>query len=333
MEEYKLSNITELQLKQSGVQALADRPNAAQQYGQSGLSAAQLKLWFDKLATLVAKKINELQNAIQGEDATKYIGLNLGEYKTLDDLIKAMQAQDGNFAEDVLKLYPNEGAFEPTSLQSIIYGIAQNAAEIEEDIEDLNGKKLSKVTETATVKRVYGVNESGKQTMIDTSTVASPDAVAKYDGKGVLKSCMTPLDLPGYGVMAYPSEVVNMGFIMELRKHIGAGVRFTMDPETYIIRVDVVNIDGDSIYQTSLDLPLEEVVVGCTYNQTTHKIEIKLKNGTITEIPVADLVNGLVTEAQHKLDIKAVNDKLDAALNACIVDVYRLVGGDYVDYS
>ena len=49
----KLGNITNEQIKEKGVQALDDRPNAASQYGQSGLTAAQLKLWFDKLATFL----------------------------------------------------------------------------------------------------------------------------------------------------------------------------------------------------------------------------------------------------------------------------------------
>ena len=65
----KLGNITNEQIKEKGVQAFADRPNAASQYGHSGLTAAQLKLWFDKLATFLAGKINEIQNVISGDEA------------------------------------------------------------------------------------------------------------------------------------------------------------------------------------------------------------------------------------------------------------------------
>lgn len=329
MEEYKLSNITDLQLKQSGVQALADRPNAAQQYGQSGLSAAQLKLWFDKLATLVAKKINELQNAIQGENATKYIGLNLEEYKTLDALIQAMN--NGDFAKTVLRLYPNATAFETTTLQDIIYGIAQSFADMEERLDGLDEDKISKVADTSNYRKAYGVSKDGQQTMLTVSEAPVSGAVASYSENGVLKASMTPIQ--GYEAMQAPSEVVNMAFIMELRKHIGAGVRFSMDPETYIVKFEVVNINGDVISEGTLDLPLEDVVINCTYNENTNKIEITLRNGNKTEIPVEKLVNGLVTEARHKADIQTLNNKIDAALNAYIVDVYQLLGGDYVDYS
>lgn len=324
--EYKFAPITDLNLKQMGVQALADRPNATQQYGQSGLSPTQLKRWFDKLAELLSRKVNELQRAINGADAAKYIGIALGEYKTLDDLLEGMQ--DGSFATDILKLMPNENALELATLQDIIYGISQSISEIEEDLEQLDEDKLSKVTDAATYKRVYGVDDKGNQIML--SAAASPSGqMPLYSEKGALIAKMTPIDgMPGG---EYPSEVVNLAFINELRKHIGAGVRFSMDPTTYIVSIDVVNIDGQVIYHTELDLPLEEFIVDANYEDG--KIILVLRSGKEIEIPVANIVNGLVTEAKHKADIDAVNNKIDAALNAYIVDVYNLVGGDYVDYS
>ena len=326
--EYKFAPITDLNLKQMGVQALADRPNATQQYGQSGLSPTQLKRWFDKLAELLSRKVNELQSAINGADAAKYIGIALGEYKTLDALILAMQ--NGDFAAEILKLWPNENhvALEPSSLQDIIYGIAQSISEIEEELERLDEDKLSKVTDAATYKRVYGVDDKGKQIML--SAAASPAGqMPLYSENGALIAKMTPISgMPGG---ENPSEVVNLAFINELRKHIGAGVRFSMDPTTYIVSIDVVNIDGQVIYHTELDLPLEEFIVDADYKDG--KIILVLRSGKEIEMPVANIVNGLVTEAKHKADIDAVNNKIDAALNAYIVDVYNLVGGDYVDYS
>lgn len=327
-EDRKLTNITEYQLKQSGVQALADRPNAAQQYGQSGLSAAQLKLWFDKLATLLASKLNLLQDTIQSTEGAEYIGIALSEYKTLDALIEAMQ--NGEFADKILKLQENPTVNRAT-LQEIIYSISEKIAEINEDIDNLEETKVSKVETTNDLRRVYGVGKNGTQIMLPVSEAPTSNAIAAYNENGILKASMSPL--PGYEAMADPSEVVNMAFINELRKHIGAGVRFSMDPQTYIITFEVLDINGNVLSRGSLDLPLENVVVGCTYNEQTHKIEITLQNGTKTEIPVADLVNGLVTEAKHESDKKELNDKVDAMFAAYIVDVYNLVGGDYVDYS
>ena len=57
----------------NGVSLLADRPNQQGQYGQSGLSAAQLKAWFDKLSLLIAQKVNAIIDAFGGAEAAKYI--------------------------------------------------------------------------------------------------------------------------------------------------------------------------------------------------------------------------------------------------------------------
>ena len=324
--EYKFAPITDLNLKQMGVQALADRPNAPQQYGQSGLSPTELKRWFDKLATLLSRKVNELQEAINGEEASKYIGIAIGEYKTLDDLLVGMQ--DGTFAENVLKLMPNENALAPAALQDIIYGVAQSISDIEEELERLDDDKLSKVTEAATYNRVYAVDDKGKQTVL--YAAASPAGqVPLYSKNGSLIAKMSPISgMPGVEIA---SELVNMAFINEMRKHIGAGVRFSMDPTTFIVSIDVLNIEGTVIYHTELDLPLEEFAVGASYDNGV--ITITLKNGQTLEIPVANIVNGLVTQSRHETDIKDLNSKVDALFKGYIEDVYALVGGDYVDYS
>lgn len=329
--KYQFQNITEKEIRAKGVQALANRPNAAQQYGQSGLTPEMLKKWFDQLAELLAKRINELQNAIQGEEAAKYIGVALGEYETLDDLLLAMQ--NGDFAARVLKLWPKEDhvALDPSSLQDIIYGIAQSISEIREELERLDDDKLSKVTDAATYKRVYGVDSKGGQVMLDAA--ASPTGqVPLYSTTGALIAKMTPIEnMPG---VEYPSEVVNMGFIDAFSRHIGAEVKIVVDPNTFEFYVNIYNKFGEFLGRSNVvDLPLEETVINVTYDENAKNIIIKLKNGEERPIPVAHLVNGLVTEAKHKADIEAIYHKYDAWFNSYVKEIYEIVGGDYIDYS
>lgn len=133
----KLSNITQAQISGKGVQALADRPNTSQQYGASGLSPAQLKLWFDKLATFLAGKINELQNALSGDYAAAYIRLLLDDkgIENLDDLIKSFSS--GEFAEKVIQVYPSASNPNAVPIQTVINSIAQSLSEDANDIEKL----------------------------------------------------------------------------------------------------------------------------------------------------------------------------------------------------
>ena len=327
---YKFANVTDRQLKQMGVQALADRPNAAQQYGQSGLSATQLKQWFDKLAELLSGKVNELQNAINGEDAAKYIGLALKEYETLDALIEGMQ--DGSFAESVLMLMPNENALALSSLQDIIYGIAQSFSTVEEDIENLDDSKVSKVETTGNYRRAYGVDKYGNQTILTVSEAPVNNAVAAYDGNGILKSKMSPVNYPGWKDITAPDEVVTMTFIEEMQRHIGAGLKLSIDHQTYVFIIEIVNIFGEVIYRADpIDLPLENLVVRGEY--ADGYIVLTLQNGDQIKFEVANLVDGLVPSAKYNVDIQNLNNKIEAYLNAYVEGVYQLLGDDYSDYS
>ena len=132
----EFNKITSKQLAEKGVQALADRPNAHGQYGQGGMSPQQLKIWFDKLATFLAGKINELYGAMSGEDAAYYVRLALDDYEvgSLGDLVESMLS--GDFAGRILQVFPSANSFEKVTLQKYIYDIAQKMSTFSEICEE-----------------------------------------------------------------------------------------------------------------------------------------------------------------------------------------------------
>ncbi|MBO5009576.1 MAG: hypothetical protein J6D20_02585 [Clostridia bacterium] len=317
--EYKFSPITDKQIKAMGVQALANRPNAAGQYGQSGLSPAQLKLWFDKLVTLAAEKINELQEAINSEEAAKYIGLALENYKTLDELIAAMQ--DGRFAGEILSVFPSAGEHKEeyrTVLQTVIDDFAKDISSIKEN--KLDKKKPG-------VLSAYTVGADNENGTVEISGAPKPLTLPLYDANGELLT----------GPPTREGSALNLGYFVRymnsMAEHIGAGVNFTMDPETYIVTIEVLNRAGDVIYRTYLDLPLEEAIVGGSYDEENKEIDFILRSGETFSVKIEDLVNGLVTEAKHAADIKALSDKMDRLFGEYVEEIDELVGGDFVDYS
>jgi hypothetical protein len=325
---YKFSNVTDKQIKAMGVQALANRPNAAGQYGQAALSAEALKLWFDKLATLLASKINEIQDAISGEDAAKYIGLALENYKTLDALIAAMQ--DGRFADQILKVFPRVDALEPQSLQSVINGIAQAISELEEN-------KLDK--QAPGVLSAYTVGADNENGTVEISEDPKAGAMPKYNGESSVATKNPTFDRQKYekNELQMPANyAMNYGFFMsfmqEMSRHIGAGVKFTLDPTTYKLVVEVVNVYGQVIWRDdSVDLPLEQMIVGVRYEDGD--IVITLNNGESTRIPVATMVGGLASDEELNREIGKVNARLDTLFEEYVDDINELVGGDYADYS
>lgn len=128
----KLDDITPRQTASMGVQALANRPNESGQYGVGGLSPTQLKLWFDKLATFLAEKINEIHNTISSEEAANYIRIALDDYgvETLGDLVESMLS--GAFAEKLLQVFPSADSLTTVSLQKYINDSARATSNIVE---------------------------------------------------------------------------------------------------------------------------------------------------------------------------------------------------------
>lgn len=132
-----IKKITNAQISEKGVRALADRPNANSQYGASGLSAQQLKLWFDKLAVFLSEKYNELLDVLSGTDAADYVRIALDAYgvTSLQDLVDSFG--NGSFAEKLMMVLPHATATVRQEIQAVIYNFAQRISANEEEITTL----------------------------------------------------------------------------------------------------------------------------------------------------------------------------------------------------
>lgn len=88
----------------------------------------------------------------------------------------------------------------------------------------------------------------------------------------------------------------------------GADFALTIDSQTFVVTAQLKDQDGNNLGQAkTIDLPLETMVVGGRYDDTTQKVILTLKNGQTVEFSIADLVNGLQSEI-------TLNNKLDADL-------------------
>lgn len=162
----KLPIITKNQIAEKGVSALSDRPNASAQYGVGGLSPQQLKLWFDKLSTYLAEKINAVSDALSNNDAAEYIRIALDDLgvETLDDLVSAMT--DGSFAENVLKLFPAANSETAVTLREFAVSVSSKISEMLEDLENVwaeCGTSMSVTLDTSTyLLTLHLYNDAGE---------------------------------------------------------------------------------------------------------------------------------------------------------------------------
>ena len=211
-ETKKLVNITQKQISSKGVQGLANRPNKPSTYGMGGLSAEALKLWFDQLSTFLAGKINDIQDAISGNDAAAYIRVALDEsgISNLDDLIDSMQ--NGTFAAEILRVLPSAAAAETELLQTVINDLARRLAEAEEATDDSSDRleRLEAAFAAATGTDVSNVVL--KSELILPQIIVSVDAGATVKCVGPKETVTVTADNAGraiFNIRGYATYIVH----------------------------------------------------------------------------------------------------------------------------
>lgn len=96
-----------------------------------------------------------------------------------------------------------------------------------------------------------------------------------------------------------------------LSTNVGAKISVQIDSSTYVMTFELQNANGERLGDAqTVDLPLETMVVGASYDSVTKEIVLMLKNGQTLRFSVADLVSGLQTEitTTNKLSSDLVDD-------------------------
>ena len=95
-----------------------------------------------------------------------------------------------------------------------------------------------------------------------------------------------------------------------LKTNTGSLIDLEINNTTYVVTMKLKDVDGNVISTDNIDLPLESVVVGGRYDNTTKKVILTLENGSEVDFSVADLVAGLQTEitSSNKLASDLVDD-------------------------
>lgn len=101
-----------------------------------------------------------------------------------------------------------------------------------------------------------------------------------------------------------PTTAADVSALPDTTKY-AAALSLTINSSTFVITGQLKDQNGDNLGTAQpIDLPLESVVVGGSYNSQTKKVILTLQNGNTIEFSVADLVSGLQTElsASNKLN-------------------------------
>ena len=93
-----------------------------------------------------------------------------------------------------------------------------------------------------------------------------------------------------------PTSAADVSALPDTTKYATA-LSLTINSSTFVVTAQLKDQNGDNLGTAqTIDLPLESVVVGGSYDGQTKKVVLTLQNGNTVEFSVADLVSGLQTE-------------------------------------
>lgn len=79
----------------------------------------------------------------------------------------------------------------------------------------------------------------------------------------------------------------------------GHKLSLSMNTTTYVLTINLLDKNENVIDTQTVDLPLEELVVSGSYDATNRKIVLTLKSGDTIDIPVSNLLTGLVNATRR----------------------------------
>jgi hypothetical protein len=137
---FKITQVTEGDLRGKKIAELSDRPNQPSGFSQ-GLTAQELKDRFDAFPDVVKEKINELIDMLSSEDATEYFSIESPKYKTLREFLSLFgekSSADGlNIVDFIYARYAleNETSKRWHSLRQIFDQIKADIAELKAGVQ------------------------------------------------------------------------------------------------------------------------------------------------------------------------------------------------------
>lgn len=97
----------------------------------------------------------------------------------------------------------------------------------------------------------------------------------------------------------------------ELKGKTGTNLGVSIDNTTYVMTIDLKNTAGDVLSTGSVDLPLESMVIGASYDDSTKEIVLTLQSGEEVRFSVSDLVSGLVSQSTFDTKMNEISQEFN----------------------
>ena len=84
----------------------------------------------------------------------------------------------------------------------------------------------------------------------------------------------------------------------------GNKIDVTVNSSTYVMTLDLKDKNDNVLSTGSVDLPIESMIINVTYDSEKKELKFTLQNGNIIEVPLNDLISGLVTDESLENTLK-----------------------------
>lgn len=104
-----------------------------------------------------------------------------------------------------------------------------------------------------------------------------------------------------------PISGKTVNIVVPTKEEIGSKLAISIDSNTFVMTVNLLNNQDQVLSTETVDLPLETMVVGASYSNGT--LTLVLKNGQTLNVGISSLISGLVPETRT-INGKALTDDI-----------------------
>lgn len=182
-----------------------------------------------------------------------------------------------DFAKSVSDLTSSVFAYQSTNLATTVAELKSRTSDLETETLETQENVTAINTKMETMQGSISNNSQNISTIENDITSLEQNVSTLQQDMSEAKSDITTINAT-LGTLPYTCEL-------------------TMNSSTYVVTLNLKNAQGSIISTQSIDLPLESVVVGGSYDETSKSLILTLNSGQKITIPIGDLVDGLVSQS------------------------------------
>lgn len=169
------------------------------------------------------------------------------------------------------------------SYEELVSLLSEYSARMD-DAEDDIAEKLDERTAQTAYSAVYGYNQSGQlEFKVAQNGATTSGHIPLYNSDGNL-----PTGTPASGTDCANKTYVDANF--------ASSIELSINNSTYVMTLNLKNASGTVLSTGTIDLPIESVVVGGSYDSQNKRLILSLQSGNVINVPIGSLISGLLEE-------------------------------------